>query len=882
MFLYGLDFADVKGKLIDGRRRRSELFMRGLYDPKEGLLKRQGMSPKDIESFRRGVFFEGSHAFSSRAIPGLTIEDLPRDLISASQNVVAGDDIIVVPFSDNGDSLRVVHFQPYSIPTLLAPPAGKTKPAPKSQAVMDQRCADCSTMFVHTEALLSHCKETAHCPQYSSIGDGNIMPANKEIFLSFANNALQRAMGERMARWGREYIDPASMKEPTDHNGQSLGVHVFKAFSCEFGMNRLNAGGKLGPIRLTLTVDLRAKIMRTKSVLEAIYENNGNDPNKTVPPNRQAGLQREWKNEVVIGKYDKRCHSVISLDFSNSPASLPVEGLGMSHAEYFEIKKKIKLKYPNAKPIVKVLGRNNSAIYLPAELVCGNELDAKLKMKLPLIASFKPDERNRAIDEIRRYLIPGAQKTKGVGGGLLPATGIILGEDRLTVPVTMMPLPMIIAAGVQVSERQAGMWAPIVAKSDFKVQPGKAVPLNVILVYNQSLQSTFASVYQRIVQLVNGFNASYRLGIKPFACVPAGDVERHWGSVEKFFGNKLPSNVFVLDFLKPPRRAANDPAYSVVKQILSKGGHLSQFVNFNTYDHGNPRDMKKSNIILQGVARQILSKCGVRVWWVNIPKSLPLPAVFVGVDVFHAPRKFNQAQGKKTAKESVAAIIVQVIRSHDPRKIPMVEIYSETARRNMGQELDLGSVMKGVVTRALENLKVSPLSCIVWRDGVGDPTIAQVAREEIPAVRSALASQVKVGSSTPKPPPVSLAYIVCQKRIATKFLHPDGKNGLPAGALVTSLQGPEYNTFYINGTAPSYSTPKPVRFITAQKDAAIKSLSLPMLSWALCHDYPNWTGPIKLPAPVQMAHKLAELAGGFDDCGDSIDAKKFVNKIYFL
>ena len=55
-----------------------------------------------------------------------------------------------------------------------------------------------------------------------------------------------------------------------------------------------------------------------------------------------------------------------------------------------------------------------------------------------------------------------------------------------------------------------------------------------------------------------------------------------------------------------------------------------------------------------------------------------------------------------------------------------------------------------------------------------------------------------------------------------------------------------------------------------------------MLSWALCHDYPNWTGPIKLPAPVQMAHKLAELAGGFQDCGDSIDAKKFTNKIYFL
>jgi hypothetical protein len=41
-------------------------------------------------------------------------------------------------------------------------------------------------------------------------------------------------------------------------------------------------------------------------------------------------------------------------------------------------------------------------------------------------------------------------------------------------------------------------------------------------------------------------------------------------------------------------------------------------------------------------------------------------------------------------------------------------------------------------------------------------------------------------------------------------------------------------------------------------------------------------GPIKVPSVVQMAHKLAELGGGFSDVGASIDAKKFKNKIHFL
>lgn len=124
---------------------------------------------------------------------------------------------------------------------------------------------------------------------------------------------------------------------------------------------------------------------------------------------------------------------------------------------------------------------------------------------------------------------------------------------------------------------------------------------------------------------------------KPVDVVETEDMERHWGAVERYFsGGRVKENIFVLDLTKP--RATLDPAYPVVKQLLTKGGYLSQFVNFNTYDHGNARDMKRSNIILQGVARQILQKCGVRLWWVNLPKQLPLPAVFVGVDVFHAPR----------------------------------------------------------------------------------------------------------------------------------------------------------------------------------------------------------------------------------------------------
>jgi hypothetical protein len=121
-----------------------------------------------------------------------------------------------------------------------------------------------------------------------------------------------------------------------------------------------------------------------------------------------------------------------------------------------------------------------------------------------------------------------------------------------------------------------------------------------------------------------------------------------------------------------------------------------------------------------------------------------------------------------------------------------------------------------------------------------------------------------------------------QKRIATKFVSNDGQLGMPAGTLVQGVdQDMNKSSFYINGTAPPFSTPKPVRFIIAHKDDGLP-VSLSELSWALMHDYSNWPGPIKVPSVCQLAHKLAEFAGNFNDCGDSIDHQKFTNKMHFL
>jgi hypothetical protein len=819
-YQYGIEAVDKRGDLIDSFGRRAQLFDLGLWADRY-----KDMPAKEKESLKRVVFFKGSFFYSSRPLLGLEQKDLPTTLVDGTKS--------------EGDVLRIVNVQCFTLPTEMQSGAAATK---GEMTAMDRRCSHCTRAFADFYALISHCQMTGHSPVFEA-ADNDETPrhASPSVFLAYCNVGLTQAMSERMARWGHDFVDPKSFREPQDRNGRSHGIRVYESYVCTFGMLRPGAGG---PAHLALTVDIKAKLMRSKSLLDMIAD--GDPRRMLLDQQRQNQMKRQWIGESIIAIYDKKIYHVTDLIFDQSPNSMPIEGLNMSHADYFKQRKGIDLTYPDVKLMVAIEGRRKSTVFLPPELVCGTEIDMQLKRELPMLTSYKPKVRSASIDEIRRYLIPGAQKTKGPGGGLLPALGIVLKDDRLAVKAETLSIPEIVAAGIRIPSHKAQNWAPTLSSANFKVNVNDVTNLNVVVVVHQSAERQATAMYDRVCRMVNNLQASFRFPDKPYEIVSAGDLERHWGAVEKFFGgSRLPDNVFVIDINRPQRRALTDPAYSVVKQMLGKAGYLSQFINLNTYDHAAPRDMRKSDMILQGCSRQILSKCGFRLWWVSIPKSIPLPAVFVGIDVFHAPRKYDPISKTRLSKASCAAIIVQVVRQTSGSS-NKVEIYSETFKREASMEYDLGDAMHSTVSNALKYLKVSPASCIVWRDGVGDTAVAPTAAEEIPAVRRALAE-----ASQGRNP--SVAYIVCQKRITTKFVSRDGEHSAPPGTLIMGIQGLDHSTFYINGTCPSFATAKPVRFIVAEQDKGFDTKMLAELSWALCHDYPNWAGPVKVPGPVQLA-----------------------------
>lgn len=510
-YFYTINSQDKNGNDISSVSRRKHLLHKGLFDK---LLKNH----PQVESFKRQICLAGGSFYSSTPVPGL--ETLPLQLLDGSDTEL---DICIVQ--------QVTCF---SAPQELV---GASAQAPVNGAVsVDFRCADCLKSFKDWDGIASHCRAAGHSP---ATPDPNATASTVPVFVQYLNIALQRALGERMVRWGKQYIDPKSFTVPKNkRTGKDVGVKIFEAYQVEFSVGR-PTGGASAP-KLMLHVDLRAKVIRTKSLLHALAR-NGDPRNCRFSPQDMAALKRQWIGEIVINMLDKSCYAIHDLVFDQSPDSLIVNDLDMSHTKYFRERKRHELEYPSVKPMIAVQGRNNQIIHLPAELVCANELDEDVIQQLPQIASFAPERRNAAIEKVTRFLIPGGQKTKGKSG-LLPALGIILSDNRLSVPAEVLPTPMIQASGIRLNNSREN-WAPEIAKAKFHIDPRQATTLNVIVIHNKNIG--WSKTYERIVSFVNRHSSKFRLPDKPYKVIKTeNDMERHWGAVETHFGKsmKLPPN----------------------------------------------------------------------------------------------------------------------------------------------------------------------------------------------------------------------------------------------------------------------------------------------------------------------------------------------------
>jgi hypothetical protein len=167
-------------------------------------------------------------------------------------------------------------------------------------------------------------------------------PATVDELVAYANCVLHATLAgdaDILKRWGRTYVDISSEITAKDRNGRSLGIDIYKAYLPSFAVigTRHGAGGAVetersgvggggifmrqarssgdevpGPMggdapfkaQLVLTVDLRAKIVRTKTLLELLYGDRGT---YSLSPDEQRKAKQKWEGTVIIHRNEKRC-----------------------------------------------------------------------------------------------------------------------------------------------------------------------------------------------------------------------------------------------------------------------------------------------------------------------------------------------------------------------------------------------------------------------------------------------------------------------------------------------------------------------------------------------------------------------------------------------
>ncbi|KAG0411858.1 hypothetical protein HPB47_010996 [Ixodes persulcatus] len=251
---------------------------------------------------------------------------------------------------------------------------------------------------------------------------------------------------------------------------------------------------------------------------------------------------------------------------------------------------------------------------------------------------------------------------------------------------------------------------------------------------------------------------------------------------------------------------------------------------------------QKLRSVTQKVALQINCKLGGELWAVEIPMH---NVMVIGIDVYH-----DVTRGRQSVMGFVASMNQSLTRW-----------FSKCAFQEPGKELVncIKIAMLEAIVKYYEVNHKHPDRIFVFRDGVGDGQLSYVSDYEIEQL---VQSFVNV-SPDYKP---SIAVVVVQKRINTRiFARLNGgrelDNPTPGTVVDHEVTRRDWCDFFLVSQKVRQGTVSPTHYIVVRNTTELSPDQMQRLAYKLTHLYYNWPGTIRVPAPCQYAHKLANLVG---------------------
>lgn len=596
---------------------------------------------------------------------------------------------------------------------------------------------------------------------------------------------------------------------------------------------------------LFLKIDIAHKILRTDTVLtsiSSIYREH-----EALAKEEKRRLVKELLvGKTVLGMYGNyRYWRIDDIDFDLNCENFEFvdenDPTGRKHNMLTYYKEKYELTIKNAKQplLIHRQTKTDKVFHLVPELCVmtgiPEDTQDQLRRKIASFCIKDPSDRMGDIQKLTNMILSNEETQKQCSS---------LGVDISTKPVQLegkhLALPtLIFGRDEKLSHQVSNFKKPV-------YQDAGAFPWAIIHFRDFSpnnLVQTFREL-ARTFEIDLEKPQTFNLG----ECVGRKSV----GEIEDMLYRKIDKKFDLVVVVLPNQIRF---AYKNIKKICYLDlALLSQVVMSKTFEK------KGYESICAKVLQQIAAKHGSKLWVVKSPEFLPQKTMLVGANI---------SNDKGESSRSVVGFCATIDGTFS-------KYYNRVAFQKKSKEIieNIRLMFKEAILEWFGANKCVPEYIIFFRDGVSESQEVALLTIEIPQIIEAFKDIYP--EYCPK-----IAVIIIDKRISQKFFWCDKSrlSNPPPGTLIDDVVVTKNYDFYLISQNVNRGTATPTHYRVIYDTTEIPQEVIQELIYSQCYAYWNWTGAIRVPAPVQYANKLSLFIG---QNLNNDPRKELRKKLYYL
>ncbi|KAL4438115.1 hypothetical protein ABPG74_016894 [Tetrahymena malaccensis] len=258
--------------------------------------------------------------------------------------------------------------------------------------------------------------------------------------------------------------------------------------------------------------------------------------------------------------------------------------------------------------------------------------------------------------------------------------------------------------------------------------------------------------------------------------------------------------------------------------------------------HITPKSIQKNPMsVVSKIILQIASKLGVRLWSVEVPKGINPNTMIIGIET----------SMKKIKNQQVIGVVASLNKDFS-------KYYSDIDIRKQNDTAlpTLSIIIQNALKAYAKHNKILPEEIIIYRQGLGEGQIQQSLQQEIKAIQNGFKNYK--AQYNPR-----FAFFQVNKKVGQKFYQQSSREseGIinpTSGTIVASEVVHNNFEFFMAAQNCNSGVCTPTKYTCLYNSTNLKEDQFWQITYFQTFNYYNWQGPVRVPAAMKYAEKLAK------------------------